>query len=50
MVFHQKVQDGVYRVVYSNQAAVYINYTEKVFEISPGNTVDGLSYTVVKEG
>lgn len=50
MVFHQKVQDGVYRVVYSNQAAVYINYTEKAFEISPGNTVDGLSYTVVKEG
>lgn len=49
MIAHKKLQDGVYQVTYSNQVIVYVNYTETVFDIGNGNSVDARSYKIVKQ-
>ena len=49
MVYHEKVQEDVYKVRYSNNTIVYINYNESD-TIVGNHTIKGLDYLVVEEG
>lgn len=49
MLRHEKLQENVYKVTYSNGTTVYINYNESGIT-ADGNSVKALDYLVVDKG
>ena len=49
MVRHENVREDVYRVEYSNNTVIYVNYGEKDVTVD-GHQVKALDYLVVEQG